>query len=143
MVKNHCNRTEYSKKKEEKWGQINRPLGQCQTHQHSHYTCLRKKRNRERAWENSWGGNSQKLTNHGKENDHQHSGSTESPYRINLRRNMIRNIVIKLTKNKDKKIILKSTREKQQIIYKGIPTPLFFQQKLCRREWSGTIYFKS
>ena len=43
------------------------------------------------------------------------------PYRINLRRNTLGLILIKLTKNKYKENILKATREKQQIIHKGIP----------------------
>ena len=42
------------------------------------------------------------------------------PYRINPRRNSLRQIVIKLTKIKDKEKVLKATREKQQII-KGHP----------------------
>ena len=42
------------------------------------------------------------------------------PNRINPRMNMLRNIVIKLTKIQDK---LKATREKQKI-YKGIPIRL-------------------
>ena len=34
------------------------------------------------------------------------------PYRINSRRNMLRHIVIKLTKIKDKEKLFKATREK-------------------------------
>ena len=40
------------------------------------------------------------------------------PYRINLRRNTPRHILIKLTKIKYKDKILKAAREKQQITYK-------------------------
>ena len=40
---------------------------------------------------------------------------------INLRRNMSRHILIKLTKTKHKERILKATREKQQVTYKGNP----------------------
>ena len=40
------------------------------------------------------------------------------PYRINLRRNMPRDILIKLTKTNTKKK-LKAAREKQQVTYKG------------------------
>ena len=59
------------------------------------------------------------------------------------RRNMPRHIVIKLTKTKEKKI-LKASREKQQIIYKGILIRLSadFQQKLYQPEGSGRIYLK-
>ena len=42
------------------------------------------------------------------------------PGRITPRRNMLRHIVIKLKKIKNKEKILKATREKQQITYKGI-----------------------
>ena len=42
------------------------------------------------------------------------------PGRINPRKNMLRHIVIKLKKIKNKEKILKATREKQQITYKGI-----------------------
>ena len=41
------------------------------------------------------------------------------PYRVNPRRNMLRHILIKLTKTKHKERILKATREKQQVTYKG------------------------
>ena len=39
------------------------------------------------------------------------------PYRINPRTNMLRHIIIKLTKFKYKEKILKATREKPQITY--------------------------
>ena len=42
------------------------------------------------------------------------------PYRINPRRNTLRNISISLSKIKYKEKILKAAREKQQITYKGI-----------------------
>ena len=43
------------------------------------------------------------------------------PNSINPRRNSTRHILIKLTKIKHKEQILKAAREKQQLIYKGIP----------------------
>ena len=46
------------------------------------------------------------------------------PGRINPRGNSLRQIVIKLTKIKDKEKVLKATKEKQQITYKGIPIRL-------------------
>ena len=46
------------------------------------------------------------------------------PHRINPRRNMPRHILIKLSKIKHKENILKAARERQQIIYKGIPIRL-------------------
>ena len=46
------------------------------------------------------------------------------PYRINPRRNMLRHIVIKSAKIKDKEKLLKAAREKRQITYKGTPIRL-------------------
>ena len=43
------------------------------------------------------------------------------PYRINPRINMLRHILIKVTKIKHKEQVLKAAREKQQITHKGIP----------------------
>ena len=61
------------------------------------------------------------------------------PGRINPRRNMLKHIVIKLTKIKDKEKLLKATREKQQITYMGTPIRLtadFSAETLqARREW--------
>ena len=47
-----------------------------------------------------------------------------APGMINLRKNTLRHIVIKLTKIKDKDKILKATTEKRQITYKGTPIRL-------------------
>ena len=61
------------------------------------------------------------------------------PGRINPRRNMLRHIVIKLTKIKDKEKLLKAPRKKQQITYKETPiwlTADFSAETLqARREW--------
>ena len=43
------------------------------------------------------------------------------PYRINLKRNTPRHILIKLSKIKYKEKILKAARERQQITHRGIP----------------------
>ena len=65
--------------------------------------------------------------------------SRRVPYRINLRRNMPRYILIKLTKTKYKERILKAAREKQQITYKGNPirltADLSVETLQARREW--------
>ena len=62
------------------------------------------------------------------------------PFRINPRRNTPRHILIKLSKIKYKENILKAAREKQQIIYKGIPirltADLSTETRQARREWS-------
>ena len=61
------------------------------------------------------------------------------PYRINPTRNMLRHILIKLKKIKDKEEIVKATREKQQMTYKGISIMLaadFSAETLqASREW--------
>ena len=61
------------------------------------------------------------------------------PYRINLRRNTPRQVLIKLSKIKYKEKILKAAREKQQITYKGIPirltADLSGETLQARKEW--------
>ena len=57
----------------------------------------------------------------GKEIANQVQEAQGVPYRINPRRNMPRHLLIKLSKIKYKDKILKTAREKQQVIYKGIP----------------------
>ena len=64
------------------------------------------------------------FPNMGKETVTQVQEAQRVPYKINPRRNMPRNTVIKLTEIKNKEKILKATREKQQITYKGIPIRL-------------------
>ena len=66
------------------------------------------------------------------------------PYRIDPRKNMSRHILIKLTKNKNKERILKAAREKQQVIYKGIPISLTAydlsaETLQTRRKWQDII----
>ena len=60
-------------------------------------------------------------------------------HRINPRINMLRHILIKLSKSKHKEKILKAAREKQQITYKGIPIRLTADLSAeilqARREW--------
>ena len=65
------------------------------------------------------------------------------PYRINPRRNTPRHILIKLTNIKFKEKIFKATRERQKIMYKGIPIRLsadFSAETLqARREWQDIL----
>ena len=61
------------------------------------------------------------FPNLGKEIVNQVQEAQRVPHRINPRRNMLRHILIKLSKIKYKEKILKAAREKQQITYKGIP----------------------
>ena len=75
----------------------------------------------------------------GKEIVNQVQEAQRVPHRINPKRNMLRHIVIKLSKIKYKEKILKAAREKQQITYKGIPirltADLSAETRQARREW--------
>ena len=110
-----------------------RPLGQCQMHQHSNYRGHRRRREKERVWENFWRDYSWKFPQHGKGN------SQSVPNRINPRRNMPRHILIKLTDTKHKERILKSAREKKPVTYKGNPicltADLSAETLQARGEW--------
>ena len=67
------------------------------------------------------------------------------PYRIKLRRNTLRDILIKMIKIKDAEgKILKATKEKQQIAHMGLSIRLSagFSQKFYRPEESGTLHLK-
>ena len=65
------------------------------------------------------------------------------PNRINARQNTARHILIKITKIKHKEQILKATREKQQIIHKGIPiritADLSIETLQAIREWQDIL----
>ena len=66
------------------------------------------------------------------------------PGRKSPKRNILRDMVIKLTKIKAKEKIIKLTRE-SNITYKGISIMIsadFFQQKFYRPEGIGNIYLK-
>ena len=64
-------------------------------------------------------------------------------YRINPRRNTPRHILIKLSQIKYKEKILKAAKEKQQIIYKGIPirltSALSAESLQAKREWKNIL----
>ena len=64
-------------------------------------------------------------------------------YRLNPKRTMPRNKLIKLMKIKHKENILKAAREKQQIIYKGISIRLTADASIetlqARREWQDIL----
>ena len=64
------------------------------------------------------------FPNMGKEIATQVQEAQRVPGRKNPRRTMLRHIVIKLKKSKNKEKLLKATREKQQITHKGTPLRL-------------------
>ena len=65
------------------------------------------------------------------------------PYRINPRRNISRNVIIKLIKAKHKERILKAAREKQQVTYKGncicLTADLSEETLQAIREWQDIL----
>ena len=70
-----------------------------------HIKSPRRRRERERTWENVWRDNSWKRPEHGK--GHSQQEAQRVPGRINPRRNTPRHIVIKVTKIKVRDTILK------------------------------------
>ena len=70
-------------KNEKSWGQSQRPLGQYQTHQHLNYRGPRRRREKERVWENFWRDYGWKFPQHEKENSQLSSEAQRVPYRIN------------------------------------------------------------
>ena len=79
------------------------------------------------------------FPNMGKEIVNQVQEAQRVTYRINLRRNTSRHILIKLSKIKYKEQILKAAREKQQRTHKGIPirltADLSAKTLQVRKEW--------
>ena len=79
------------------------------------------------------------FPNIGKEIVNEVQETQRVPYRINPRRNMPRQILIKLSKIKHEEQILKAAREKQQITHKVIPirltADLSAETLPARREW--------
>ena len=79
------------------------------------------------------------FPNMGKETLTQVEEAQRIPNRTNPKRNKMRHILIKLTKNKYKENIYKATREKQQITYKVTPiritADLSTETLKGRREW--------
>ena len=105
-------------------------------HQHSNYTGEEKKKGSEKIFEEIIVEN---FPNMGKEIVTHVQEAQRVPYRINPRRNMLRHILIKISKIKYREKILKAAREKQQITYKGIPLKLTADVSTetlqARREW--------
>ena len=120
---NHCHRTEYRKKNENKW----RLRDLWDNIKHTNILIIRVPKGKEREngpekiFEEIIAEN---FPNVGKEIVNQVQEAQRVPGRINPRRNTPRHIIIKLTKIKDKDKILKATREKRQITYKGTPIRL-------------------
>ena len=69
----------------------------------------------------------------------------EKPKKLDPRRHTPTHIIITLAKIKEKEIILKAAREKETVIYKGVPIRLsvISQKKCYRQEGAGKKYSKS
>ena len=65
------------------------------------------------------------------------------PKKLDPRRNTSRHIIITLPKIKDKKRILEAAREKDTVIYKGLPIRADFKKRPYRQEGAGKKYSKS
>ena len=74
-----------------------------------------------------------------KEIDIQVPEAQRVPNKMDTKRPTPRHIIIKIPKVKDQETILKEAREKQLVMYKGIPIRLSddFANKLCRLEGIG------
>ena len=112
-------------------------------HQHLNYRGPRRRGEKERVWENFAEIIVENFPNTEKEIVNQVQEAQRVPHRINLRRNIPRYILIKLTKTKHKQRILKAAREKQQVTYKGNPicltADLSAETLQARREWQDVF----
>ena len=109
-------------------------------HQQLNYRGPRRKKGYEKIFEEIIVEN---FPNMEKEIANQVQEAQRAAYRINPWRNMLRHILIKLTKTKHEERILKAAREKQQVTYKGQPihltADLSAKTLQVRREWQ-TIF---
>ena len=107
-------------------------------HPHLNYRGPRRRREKEKVWENFWRDYSWKFPQQSK-GVNQVQEAQRGPYRINPRRNTPRHTLIKLTKTRHKERILKAAREKQQVTYKGnhirLTADLLAETLQARREW--------
>ena len=112
---------------------------------HSNHRGSRRRRQKERPWENTWGDNRivENFPKLGKEIITQVQENQRVPNRINPRQNTLRHILIKLTKIKHEEQILRAARGKQQITHKGIPIRitayLSIETLQARREWQDIL----
>ena len=65
------------------------------------------------------------------------------PNKLDPKRTTPRHIIIKMPKVKEKERILKAAREKEIVIYKGVPIRLISQKKHYTQEGAGKKYLKS
>ena len=110
--------------------------------QHSNHRSPRRRRQKERPWENTWGDNSWKLPLNGEGNSHPSPRNPESPKQIKSKAKHPKTHINKIKKIKHKEQILKAAREKQQITYKGIPIRkqlISIETLQAKREWQDIL----
>ena len=98
----------------------------------------RRRRQKERVWENFWRDYRWKFPQHGKGNSQSSPRGTKSPIQDKPKEKHTKTY-INQTKTKHKERILKAAREKQQVTYKGNPihlkAELSTETLQARREW--------
>ena len=103
----------------------------------------RRRRQKERPWENTWGDNSWKFPLKGEGNSHPRPRNPESPKQIKPKAKHPKTHINQIKKIKHKEQILKAAREKQPITYKGIPiritADLSIETLQARREWRDIL----
>ena len=99
-------------------------MGPYQINQHLNYRGPRKKREKERVWENFWRDHRWTFPQHRKGNSQSSPRDTKSPIQDKPKEKHTKTHAIKLTKTKHKERILKAAREKQQVTYRGNPIRL-------------------
>ena len=114
-------------------------MGPYQINQHLNYRGPRKKREKERVWENFWRDYSWKFPQDGKGNSQSSPRGTKSPIQDKLKEKHAKTHTNQRTKTKHKERILKAAREKQQVTYKGnsicLTADLSAETLQARREW--------
>ena len=70
---------------EKNWGYSQRPLGHYPMHQHSNDRGPRRRREKERVWENFWRDYNWKFPQHGKGNSQSSPRGTKSPIQDKLK----------------------------------------------------------
>ena len=90
-------------------------------HQHTNYTSLRRRREKERVWENFWRDYSWKFPQLGKGNSQSSPRGTKTPIQDKSKEKHAKTHTNQTNRLNTKKKILKLTREKPQATYKENP----------------------
>ena len=111
--------------------------------QHQNHRGARRRRGRPRNSKLIWKNNERKLPQFGEENRHPSSGSSNSPNKLDPKKNTTKHVIITLPKMKEKDRNLKAAREKKRVTYKWVPIRLsakFSKETLqARKGWKGVF----